>query len=598
MIAPEKTRYRLPKRIIPLALVALALIVSFLPGCDDRGNPVFPARNAEGIGGWIATHVFQETFYSQVKDLPTTGIRVYTPPGYQGKASGRPYPVLYLLSPFRGDQFFYMHNGLQVVMDRMIAEGEIEPMIVVTLNGSGNAFGGSFYTNYITSGNFGRIVTTSLVARIDTQFNTFTNNLTDPTLRARLRGISGYEMGGYGAFRAAFADTSGGVTPLANFGSVSAVSAPLNFSDPTNGFPALFQRAIDEWGSFNDIDTSTFSPVSGFLLAAAAGFTIEDTSYRFSDTSIFVVDSIRKILDSSIIDTFIADLIDTAITAIDSSLDITLDSINFDSIFDTTVNFDTLIDSTILTDTLVDTTLIPNPPIIDTTVDTIPIPFPPFTFYDTTITEIPVDPDTTYDSTITVDTTIDSTFNPIDTLVDTTELIDTFLTIVVLAIDTTFLYTPFQDTNLVYNPPTDVTFPAFPNLLTGEDATLRMFLPFDSNAQIYNTIWPLWVANDMPNIVAGADPGIVAELSGNILVMATREAKYGHYQQDSMFVDYLNSDGISAVFREYSGYDGFADVDGAHYLFEVWPTLLKFHSDKIHPYIPAELQVEGYTPGF
>jgi Putative esterase len=487
-------RIRSKKTATLLTLTAMALSVTIIVSCTDRGNPTFRSDPVEGISTWTRNHAFNETIFTQFSDLQTTGINVYTPPGYDERGFSRPYPTLYILSPFRGDQHFYMHNNMQTVMNRMIASGEIEPMIVVTVNGSSNPFGGSFYSNYLTNGLWETLVTQSLVPFIDTQFNTFAAvNTGDPVLQKQLRAISGYEMAGYGAMRAMVApNLFTGMASTTNFGSVSAISAPLFFTDNTYGFPRLFTQALGEWGSYSDIDSSTTAQATSFLLAAAVGFSPEDTAYSISPDStgfFFVIDSINKIYDSSVIDTVI--------------------------VFDTTIA-------------------------VDTTIDTLVIP-----------------PDTV----ITVDTTA---FPP--------------------------------DTNLIYNPPTDITFPTFPNLFTGEDATLRMYLPFDSTGAPYPLIWDLWKRHDMPNVLDSLRSGILAELSGNVMIMATQQAKFNHYDQDTMFVNKLRSmpTPVTTVFEEYSGYDGFADVGGSHYLFEVLPLIIKFHSDKIHPFVPPELQVQNY----
>jgi enterochelin esterase family protein len=58
---------------------------------------------------------------------------VYTPPGYA--ASDARYPVLYLFHGGGGNEDHWIQSGLaHVAMDNLIAEGRIEPMIVVTPN--------------------------------------------------------------------------------------------------------------------------------------------------------------------------------------------------------------------------------------------------------------------------------------------------------------------------------------------------------------------------------------------------------------------------------------------------------------------------------
>src|SRR4030095_3065279 len=58
---------------------------------------------------------------------------IYTPPGFSKKNK---YPVLYLLHGIGGDEKEWLKGGKpQVILDNLIADGKIEPMIVVMPNG-------------------------------------------------------------------------------------------------------------------------------------------------------------------------------------------------------------------------------------------------------------------------------------------------------------------------------------------------------------------------------------------------------------------------------------------------------------------------------
>ncbi|GJM79088.1 alpha/beta hydrolase-fold protein [Paenibacillus timonensis] len=59
--------------------------------------------------------------------------RVYTPPGYSGDQT---YPVLYLLHGIGGDENeWFEHGEPHLILDRLYANGELMPMIVVMPNG-------------------------------------------------------------------------------------------------------------------------------------------------------------------------------------------------------------------------------------------------------------------------------------------------------------------------------------------------------------------------------------------------------------------------------------------------------------------------------
>jgi enterochelin esterase-like enzyme/alkylhydroperoxidase family enzyme len=63
---------------------------------------------------------------------------VYTPPGYES-ASGR-YPVLYLLHGAGGNERTWTENGrAQVILDNLIADGRLEPLVVVMPYGYASA---------------------------------------------------------------------------------------------------------------------------------------------------------------------------------------------------------------------------------------------------------------------------------------------------------------------------------------------------------------------------------------------------------------------------------------------------------------------------
>jgi len=75
-----------------------------------------------------------ETITYQSNTVGTTrGARVYTPPGY---SKSKRYPVLYLLHGIGGDENEWFNGGVpHIIFDNLIADGKMEPMIVVMPNG-------------------------------------------------------------------------------------------------------------------------------------------------------------------------------------------------------------------------------------------------------------------------------------------------------------------------------------------------------------------------------------------------------------------------------------------------------------------------------
>ncbi len=126
---------------------------------------------------------------------------VYLPPSYD---EGGEFPVIYMLHGALGTHRNYIQNpgwigdfppgGIEGVLDRLITNGEMEPVIVVMPNGD-SIYGGSWYTNSILNGNYEDYIVTDLVDFIDSNYRTVSER--------NGRTIAGYSMGGYGAFKLA-----------------------------------------------------------------------------------------------------------------------------------------------------------------------------------------------------------------------------------------------------------------------------------------------------------------------------------------------------------------------------------------------------------
>ena len=124
---------------------------------------------------------------------PKRSVLVYLPPDYDRQTAVR-YPVVYLLHGFRpiaNKTWITENEGLRMnvgaMMNKLIAENKVRPMILVMPDGS-NKFSGSFYTNSVTTGNWEDFITRDLVSFIDKKYRTMPN--------AASRGIVGHSMGG------------------------------------------------------------------------------------------------------------------------------------------------------------------------------------------------------------------------------------------------------------------------------------------------------------------------------------------------------------------------------------------------------------------
>ncbi len=120
-------------------------------------------------------------------------VPVYLPPGYEtGRAR---YPVVFVLTGFTGRGMMLLNDApwdetLPQRMDRLIAEGKVQPMILV-MPDCFTRIGGSQYLNSSAVGNYEDHVVKELVALIDQKYRT----MADRDHRA----LVGKSSGGYGS---------------------------------------------------------------------------------------------------------------------------------------------------------------------------------------------------------------------------------------------------------------------------------------------------------------------------------------------------------------------------------------------------------------
>ena len=158
------------------------------------------ALSASAQNGTIKTDEFHFVSLegNLVGDSPKRSVIIYLPPGYERDKKMR-YPVVYLLHGYganvAGNKGWVQEGaGFVETTSRLITEKKISPMIIVMPDG-GNRFGGSMYTNSITTGNWEDYIARELVALIDKNYRTIP--------KAESRGIAGTSMGGYGALKIA-----------------------------------------------------------------------------------------------------------------------------------------------------------------------------------------------------------------------------------------------------------------------------------------------------------------------------------------------------------------------------------------------------------
>jgi len=122
---------------------------------------------------------------------PDRSVTVILPPSYD-RQSRRRFPVVYALHGFT--------STAQRWLGQLHAPDTIEasfvkgtPEMILVFPSSENAYGGAFYSNSPTTGNFENFVADELVDYVDQHYRSIA--------RPASRGLTGHSMGGYGAAR-------------------------------------------------------------------------------------------------------------------------------------------------------------------------------------------------------------------------------------------------------------------------------------------------------------------------------------------------------------------------------------------------------------
>jgi len=128
-------------------------------------------------------------------DDPERKVFVYLPPGYA--TSNKRYPVVYFLHGYGVSASVYVNDVLHLpgAVDTAMAAGAQE--VIIVMPDAFTRFGGSFYSNSPTIGDWERFIARDLVSYVDSNYRTLA--------RRESRGLSGHSMGGYGTLRVGMA---------------------------------------------------------------------------------------------------------------------------------------------------------------------------------------------------------------------------------------------------------------------------------------------------------------------------------------------------------------------------------------------------------
>ena len=292
------------ERRILISVFAIVLLV-FAAGCGDRTSPADPSAPESGLRPVLQ---YSRTF--DASSLPTNTwtnyrertTRIYTPPGYpiEYSGSGHKYPTLYLLHSLNGDELSFLKNRIDLIADRLIASGEIQPMVIV-MPDMYTVAGGSFYTDewtlanpgkpgQISPGSFETAIYSDLIRILEADAYVPPDTIAFNIITKRAsRAIGGLGTGGYGAMRIALKHPG-------LFSSVSIMNGFVSFANTTrgNGLIALIDSVFAENnvtkgdidGYFNSIDTAYNKPYTNLFILGASSFSPHDMEN--TDTTTFI----------------------------------------------------------------------------------------------------------------------------------------------------------------------------------------------------------------------------------------------------------------------------------------------------------------------
>jgi len=224
--------------MVSLAFMCLGGCASAKVSSDNITTEAKTSTGATSTNRYYLSMNFESKAIAQnlVGEVTEQKVFVYLPPSYYD--GDKKYPVIYFLHGF-GDSAEAFLKSYKEDLDKMFEDGA-KQFILVGVNGTNKA-GGSFYSNSVVTGNWEDYVVNEVVGLIDTNFRTINSS--------NSRGISGFSMGGYGAYHIALSHPD-------IFSSVFMISPGL-IAD--NELPI----ALKSWGSDTQFKTAyaqTFSP--------------------------------------------------------------------------------------------------------------------------------------------------------------------------------------------------------------------------------------------------------------------------------------------------------------------------------------------------
>ncbi len=277
----------------------LVVMVVLLAACGDRDNPADPGDIPHGLvfADYPRQFNTDELIAGDTSwaNYQSRNIVIYTPPGYvfDPPGEGPKFPALYLLHDFMAytdNGASFLHNQIGLIADRLIASGEMQPMLIIMADMS-TPIGGSFYVDGWThwnaqnpvkldAGNFEQAISRDLIRIIEQ--DGYPGPAFNVIPKRESRAIGGIGMGGYGVFRIALKNPE-------LFNSISSIDGFVAFDD---GIESIIDQVFTENGVtagdrdayLESIDTSYFKPFTNLFFSMAGAFSPHDTLGAYDST--------------------------------------------------------------------------------------------------------------------------------------------------------------------------------------------------------------------------------------------------------------------------------------------------------------------------
>ncbi len=215
----------------PLNPVALPNLLSLSSGILVPGSVPQPWEQQAIPHGTLSTYVYT-TQVARNLPLNQEPYLVYTPPGYDPRKPGG-YPVLYLLHGWSDNALGWTAVGdAQAILDSLLAQGKIVPMIVVMPQGYGDykfvTSGGNVWQNPVRVDDnvslYTQMLTGEIIPAVEGEYNVAKD--------AAHRAIAGLSMGGLEALNI-------GLTQPETFKYVAGMSSAIHGEKFDQQFPVM-----------------------------------------------------------------------------------------------------------------------------------------------------------------------------------------------------------------------------------------------------------------------------------------------------------------------------------------------------------------------